>query len=131
MIQAKCSICGQDLEAGDQVVTEEEVNYKLTVVDIINKGYGDKDTVAKVERAEKLAKMGARAQVQYWAHDPRNLHVDVLVTAHKECFDKIKETNNNFDKPTQNYANHKYPTLKDGVVTLKSPTDFIKKDIVK
>jgi hypothetical protein len=37
-----------------------------------------------------------------------------------------------FDKPTQNYTDHKYPTLdKDKNVVLKSPTDFIKKDIIK
>jgi hypothetical protein len=70
-------------------------------------------------------------QVSYWAHDPRNLHVDVLVTAHTVCVDKIKITYPNFDKPVQDYAISKYPTIdKTGKVVLKSPTDFIKKEII-
>ena len=67
------------------------------------------------------------AQTSYWMHDPRNLHVDVKVTAHQVCFDKVKVTYATFDKPVQDYAVSKYPTLdKVGNIVLKTPTDFIK-----
>lgn len=64
-------------------------------------------------------------QTQYWMHDPRNLHVDVLVTAHTPCFDKVKVTYKDFDKPTQDYATFKYPVLSGDTVSLKTPTQFV------
>lgn len=64
-------------------------------------------------------------QVKYWAHDPRNLHVDVEVTVHKECYDKIKKDYPDFDQPVQDYATCTYKTLDDkGVIVLKTPTTF-------
>ena len=84
-----------------------------------NEGY-------KTEMIEgKEIKTLVEPQVSFWQHDPRNLHVDVLVVAHKECFDKVKETYKDFDQPKQDYT-IKYPTLEDGVITLKSAADFIK-----
>jgi len=65
------------------------------------------------------------SQVSYWAHDPRNLHADVLVTAHKECFDKIKAVHPDFDISVEDYATCKYPTLDEtGKIVLKTPTKF-------
>jgi hypothetical protein len=79
-----------------------------------NEGYEDQE--------HKVLK---EPQVSYWAHDPRNLHVDVLVTAHKECFDKVKAIQPNFDIPQEDYATCKYPTLDEtGKIILKSPTKF-------
>ena len=81
-----------------------------------NDGYEDTEKTKLIER-----------QVSYWAHDPRNLHVDVLVVAHQECFDKIKEVNSDFDKPKQDYEDFKYPTIdKTGKVILKASKDYIK-----
>ena len=64
-------------------------------------------------------------QISYWAHDPRNLHVDVLVVAHKECFDKVKAIYKDFDNPVEDYATCKYPTLDEtGKIVLKTPDKF-------
>lgn len=96
MIQPKCSICSKDLMS--------------------NEGY-------KVERVdEKEIKTLVEPQVSYWAHDPRNLHVDVLETAHKECFDKVKAIHKDFDQPKQDYDICKYPTIdNNGSIALKTP----------
>jgi hypothetical protein len=85
-----------------------------------NEGYEDVEHTKLIE-----------PQVSYWAHDPRNLHVDVLVVAHKICFDKVKLTYSDFDKPKQDYSTYKVPTLdKNGNILLKTPikhnTDFDK-----
>jgi hypothetical protein len=86
---------------------------------ISNEGYEDAEKTKLIE-----------PQVSYWAHDPRNLHTDVLVVAHKECFDKVKAVHPDFDKPIEDYTIFKYPTLdKNGAIVLKTPTDFIKKVI--
>ena len=69
-------------------------------------------------------------QISYWAHDPRNLHTDVLVVAHQVCFDKVKIEYPEFDKPIQDYDGCKYPTIKDGVISLKSSKDFLKLKII-
>jgi hypothetical protein len=103
MVQPKCSICGKDLMS--------------------NEGFR-KEMINDME-----VKILIEPQISYWAHDPRNLHVDVLVTAHKECYNKIKASYKNFDSPVEDYATCRFPTLKDGVITLKTPTDFIKKTI--
>ncbi len=71
--QPKCSICGQDLMSND--------------------GYEGNDE-------NKVLK---EPQVKYWMHNPRNLHEDILVTTHKECFEKIKAVYPDFDNPIQDY----------------------------
>jgi len=74
----------------------------------------------------KEVKTLVEPQISYWAHDPRNLHVDVLVTAHKECYDKIKTLYKDFDLPVEDYATYKIPTLdKEGKLVLKTPTIFV------
>jgi len=99
MIQPKCSICNMDLMSNE--------GYKTEMIE-------GKETKTLVE-----------PQVSYWAHDPRNLHVDVLVVAHKECFDKVKETYKDFDQPKQDYDICKYPIIDDkGAIILKTPTIF-------
>lgn len=69
-------------------------------------------------------------QVSYFMHDPRSLHRDILVTAHKDCFDKVKLVYPNFDQPVQDYDTWKIPRLKDGVISLKTPKDFLKEKII-
>jgi hypothetical protein len=71
------------------------------------------------------------AQVQYWMHDPRNLHRDIQVTAHQVCVDKAKTLMPNFDKPTQaDYANPKFPSIaRDGTLNQKNPAQIINSKI--
>jgi hypothetical protein len=65
-------------------------------------------------------------QTSYWMHDPRNIHVDVQVTAHTDCYDKVKTSYPNFDKPVQtDYAAVKYPVLSGTTVSLKTPLQLI------
>lgn len=65
-------------------------------------------------------------QIKYWAHDPKNLHVDVEVAAHKVCYDKVKVVYKEFDKPVQtNYAAPVYPVIDKGVVATKTPTELL------
>jgi hypothetical protein len=76
---------------------------------------------------DKEVKTLMEPQISYYMHDPKNLHADVLVTAHQSCFDKVKAEYKDFDLPVQDYGTCKYPTLgKDGKIVLSSPTDFIK-----
>jgi|SRR3990167_4252840 len=99
MIQPKCVICFKDLMSNDGYKIEYE---------------GEKEIKTLVE-----------PQVSYWTHDPRNLHVDVKVTVHQPCYDKVKAVNEAFDEPLEDYATFKYPTLdKAGNVVLKTPTKF-------
>lgn len=74
-----------------------------------NEGYEDQEKTKLIE-----------PQVSYWAHDPRNLHVDVLVVAHQECFDKVKEIYINFDKPIQDYDSCTFPVIENGEIKLKT-----------
>jgi|GEM_PF-5770105 len=128
MKQPICPICNQILEAGSDPVTLEEINYQPTGIELLRQDFGldNNETKIKKERAEFLKSVNAREQVQYWAHDPNNLHIDVKVTAHKDCVDKVKATKGfeNFDKPTQNYVTHKYPVLSAGVVVAKTVAEF-------
>ena len=101
MIQPKCPICNKDLMSNE--------GYEVKMID------------------GKEVKTLIEPQVSYWMHDPRNLHTDVLVTAHKECFDKVKAVYKDFDQPTQDYDTCKFPTIdKTGKVSLKTPINFIK-----
>jgi len=78
-----------------------------------NEGYEDQE--------HKILK---EPQVSYRINDPRNLHADVLVTVHKECYDKIKVVHTDFDTFKEDYS-PTYPTLDDkGAITLKTPDKF-------
>ncbi len=99
MIQPKCTICGKDLMSND--------------------GYEGQDE----------NKVLIEPQVKYWAHDPRDTHRDIEVSAHKNCADKVKETYPDFDQPTQDKKD--YPIInKAGAVVLKKVADFNKLKIL-
>ena len=69
-------------------------------------------------------------QISYWMHDPRSLHRDILMTVHQTCFDKVKLVYPDFDQPAEDWDVWKLPTIKDGIITLKNPKDFIKEKIM-
>lgn len=84
-----------------------------------------KDLMSNEGYEDQEHKVLKEPQVKYWMHDPRNLHVDVLVVAHQDCFDKVKAVHSDFDKPIQDYGVFKYPTLNDkDEVVLKTPVKF-------
>jgi len=64
-------------------------------------------------------------QVKYYMHDPNDLHRDVLVTAHKDCFDKAKKVSAAIGKPTQtDLANPKFAVIENDAVVLKTVTEL-------
>lgn len=51
-------------------------------------------------------------QVQFWVHNPRSIHEDILVTAHKACYDKAKAAYPSFDVPTEkDWGNPRLPVI--------------------
>lgn len=100
-VQPKCSICDLELAGGYQEIIHADVD-KLDIPQ---------------EQKDELKKLPE--QKEYFAHDPKNLHVDVRVYAHLECFNKVKAVvkYKDFDKPTQvDWEKPIYPKVVDGVV---------------
>jgi hypothetical protein len=109
MIKPKCIICGKKLLGGYQKIIYEEI---------------DKMDIPQEEKDE-LKKLPE--QVEYYVHDPRDIHRDIPVYVHKSCFDKVKAIYPNFDNPTQDdYSNVQYPIInKFGNVEMKKLKDFL------
>ena len=64
-------------------------------------------------------------QVEFFMHDPRSLHYDIKVKAHKVCFDKAKAVYPNLGEPTEaDWGSPKYPVIENDVVSLKTLTQF-------
>lgn len=107
-VQPKCSICGKDLMSND--------------------GYEVQEVRGEMVKTLK------EEQIKYWAHDPKNIHVDVEVIAHKTCYDQVKITYKSFDKPVQtDYAAPVFPVIEKGTVVTKTPEELLsfKDSVVK
>ncbi len=101
MIQPKCTICDQDLLGGYQPIIYTEVD-KLDIPQ---------------EQKDELKKLPE--QVEYFAHNPKDVHRDIRVYAHKDCFEKVKTVAKykDFDKPTEaDFSKPIYPKIVDGMV---------------
>lgn len=76
-----------------------------------------KDLLPPEKPGDKVSEK--ESQVTYWMHDPANIHVDVEVRAHKECYDKVKKVYKELGQPTQtDYEDVKYPIIKDGIISM-------------
>lgn len=129
MIKPKCAICGLVLEGGGEEVTAEDLNFVMTGVDALNKDFGlpiGEEARKKQERTEYLKSVNAEEQTQYWTHNPKDLHRDIFVTAHKKCFDKVKAVYPNFDQPVQDYDTFKYKTIENNLIVEKTPKEYAK-----
>jgi hypothetical protein len=81
--------------------------------------------------SKKLKTKDEESQGEYWMHDPRNIHVDVLVSAHQDCIDKVKETYPTFDQPTQaDYGDVRYHTKRNGTITRQTCKEFIESGVI-
>lgn len=98
MIRPKCILCGVDLKHP----------YETKEID------------------GKPIEVLVEEQVNLWIHDPRNTHVDVNITLHKSCYDKIKALYPNIDKVTSLKGTAiRYPVLEGETLVLKTLSEFL------
>ena len=95
MIRPKCPLCGKDLKHPYET---KEVNGEMKEVLV-------------------------EEQVSYWMHNPRLIQEDILVTAHKECFDKVKKVFPDFDQPVQE-ENPLFPVINSDLIKKISLKEF-------
>ena len=94
MNNASCPLCGIELQ--HEFIDEE-----------LESG----ETVTKIQEE----------QMQIWVHNPRNLHEDILVSVHKDCYDKVKVVYPTFDKPTEkDWASPRLPFISGSKITLRA-----------
>jgi len=107
-VKPKCIICNKDLEGGYQRIIYSEID------------------VSDIPQEQKDELKKKPEQISYWAHDPNDLHRDIEVFAHLECFLKVKQQFKDFDQPIQDYDTFKYPIIENDKIVLKTPKEFLK-----
>ena len=85
MIKPTCQICNKELLGGYQEIIHADIEKK------------------ELPKEEKDGLLALPEQKAYFAHNPNNLHQDIEVFAHMDCFNKVKENSKykDFDKPTE------------------------------
>jgi len=66
-------------------------------------------------------------QVSFWMHNPRLIQEDILVIAHKRCFEQVKRVYPKFDEPTQrDWNNPLFPIIVGSSVRMVNLSTFEK-----
>lgn len=127
----KCPLCGLELEqyVADTLGLSDAVTQAEAI--LANKTLPIADAVTLALQVLTDKQVRVEKHVAYWMHNPRNLHEDILVTAHQDCFDKVKKAYPNFANPAEtDWKAPTFPSIKDGKISLKTLSEFTSSEVL-